>query len=124
MAVQNNLIGGTWTGASDTMHSINPSDTNDVVGEFAVASRDQVRDAIAAARAALPAWSSTTTQLRSDLLHNIGSELLAVSSSGIENRSIPPTRGRRRHHHAMEFSHRYSGVENRAGAGLRKLRCL
>ena len=77
MPVQNNLIGGTWLGSSDTLLSINPSDTNDVVGEFAVASATQVRDAIAAARAALPTWAATTTQMRSDLLHNIGSELLA-----------------------------------------------
>ncbi|MEP6831996.1 MAG: aldehyde dehydrogenase family protein [Gemmatimonas sp.] len=77
MPVQQNLIAGTWLGSSDTLLSINPSDTTDVVGEFAVASADQVRDAIAAARAALPAWAATTTQMRSDLLHNIGTELLA-----------------------------------------------
>ena len=77
MAVQKNLIGGTWTGGADTIRSINPSDTNDVVGEFAVASDEQVRDAIAAARVALKTWAGTTTQMRSDLLHNIGSELLA-----------------------------------------------
>ena len=76
MPVQKNLIAGTWTGGADTIRSINPSDTNDVVGEFAVASDEQVRDAVAAARAALPAWAGTTTQTRSDLLHNIGSELL------------------------------------------------
>ena len=76
MPVQKNLIAGTWTGGADTIRSINPSDTNDVVGEFAVASDEQVRDAVAAARAALPAWGGTTTQTRSDLLHNIGSELL------------------------------------------------
>ena len=77
MPAQQNHIGGTWTGSAATLQSINPSDTNDVVGEFAVASADQVRDAITAARAALPAWAATTTQLRSDLLHNIGSELLS-----------------------------------------------
>lgn len=76
MAVQKNLIGGTWIGGADTILSINPSDTNDVIGEFAVASSAQVRDAIAAARAALLTWASTTTQMRSDLLHNIGAELL------------------------------------------------
>ena len=77
MAVQQNLIAGTWTGGADTIRSINPSDTNDVVGEFAVASGEQVRDAVAAARAALEPWTGTTTQMRSDLLHNIGAELLA-----------------------------------------------
>ena len=77
MPVQQNLINGTWTGSTDTLQSINPSNTNDIVGEFAIASPDQVRDAICAAHAALPSWASTTTQFRSDLLHNIGSELLA-----------------------------------------------
>jgi aldehyde dehydrogenase (NAD+) len=77
MAVQNNLIAGAWIGGADTIRSINPSDTNDVVGEFAVASAEQVRDAIAAARAALEPWTATTTQMRSDLLHGIGGELLA-----------------------------------------------
>ncbi len=77
MAVQKNLVAGSWTAGADTILSINPSDTNDVVGEFAVASREQVRAAIAAARAALETWAGTTTQMRSDLLHNIGAELLA-----------------------------------------------
>jgi len=71
-----NLIGGEWVGATDAIRSINPSDTNDVVGEFAAASAKQVADAVSAARQAFKQWSQTTPQVRADLLNNIATELL------------------------------------------------
>jgi acyl-CoA reductase-like NAD-dependent aldehyde dehydrogenase len=76
MAVLKNYIGGEWVDGVDTIRSINPSDTNEVVAECAVASPKQVAEAVSAARQALKQWSQTTTQVRSDLLHKIGSELL------------------------------------------------
>jgi aldehyde dehydrogenase (NAD+) len=77
MAVLNNLIAGEWTPGPDSILSLNPSDTNDVVGECAAASSAQVVQAVQAARAAFAQWSQTTTQVRSDLLHAVASELLA-----------------------------------------------
>ena len=76
MEVLQNLIAGAWTDGTDAIASINPSDTDEVVGECAAASEAHVADAAAAARAALEPWSHTTTQARSDLLNQIGTELL------------------------------------------------
>jgi len=56
---------------------VNPSDTNDVVGLYAHASAAQVETAVAAARAAFPAWSRTTPQERHDILLRASSEILA-----------------------------------------------
>ncbi len=63
-------------GARITIRSLNPSDTNDVVAECAAASAKQVADAVASARAASKPWSQTTTQVRSDLLNKIATELM------------------------------------------------
>ncbi|MCV3739196.1 aldehyde dehydrogenase family protein, partial [Rhizobium sp. TRM96647] len=52
-----NLIAGEWTAGEDTIENINPSNTNDVVGEYARASADDAKAAIAAAKAAFPGWS-------------------------------------------------------------------
>jgi acyl-CoA reductase-like NAD-dependent aldehyde dehydrogenase len=72
-----NLIGGEWVHGPEAAPDINPSDTNDIVGEYDRASAEQVRDAIAAARQAFPAWSRTTPQQRADLLDTVGNEILA-----------------------------------------------
>jgi aldehyde dehydrogenase (NAD+) len=76
MAIYKNFIAGEWVAGVDTLRSINPSDTNDLVAECAVASAQQVADAVAAARIAFSKWSQTTTQTRADLLNNIATELL------------------------------------------------
>lgn len=74
---EKNLIAGEWIGAADAIASINPSDTSDVIGHFALADAAQVRDAVAAARRAQPGWAATTTQVRSDLLQRTAQALLA-----------------------------------------------
>ena len=45
-----------------------PSDTRDVIGEYAQANVEQARHAIAAASHAFRAWSVTTPQQRFDVL--------------------------------------------------------
>lgn len=75
MTLHKNFIGGEWVAGTDASININPSDTNDVIGEFSNASREQVADAIGAARKALVKWSGYTTQMRSDILSNISVEL-------------------------------------------------
>jgi alpha-ketoglutaric semialdehyde dehydrogenase len=77
MAVHQNFIDGAWAKASAGAPNINPSDVSDVVGEYARADELQVRAAIAAARAAFPAWSRGSIQARADLLDKIGNEILA-----------------------------------------------
>jgi acyl-CoA reductase-like NAD-dependent aldehyde dehydrogenase len=72
-----NLIDGEWVAGDDAVANINPSDTNDVIGDYASASLAQVADAAAAARAAFRSWSSSTAQVRSDILTMAADELLA-----------------------------------------------
>ena len=72
-----NLIGGAWTDGVRTYQNTNPSDTRDVIGDYAVASREQALDAVAAAHAAFPAWSLSTPQQRFDILDAVGNEIIA-----------------------------------------------
>ena len=72
-----NLIAGEWVEGPRTTRNVNPSDTRDVVGEYAQADAAQAREAVAAARAAFGAWSLSTPQQRFDILDAAGSEILA-----------------------------------------------
>jgi aldehyde dehydrogenase (NAD+) len=77
MKVHENFINGAWAQAPERAPNINPSNLADVVGEFARADAAQARAAIAAARAAFPAWSRGPLQARADMLDKIGAEILA-----------------------------------------------
>ena len=72
-----NLIAGDWLDGATTTRNINPSDTRDVVGEYAQADAAQTELAISAATAAFPAWSLSTPQQRFDILDAVGTEILA-----------------------------------------------
>ncbi len=72
-----NYIAGIWVGASESSPSINPSNTDDVVGVFPRASAADAERAIAAAKAAFPAWSRSGVQERHDILKRVGDEILA-----------------------------------------------
>jgi acyl-CoA reductase-like NAD-dependent aldehyde dehydrogenase len=72
-----NYINGEWTGSSQSYVNLNPSDLDDVVGEYALADEAQAESAIAAARKAFPGWSRGDIQARADALDRIGSEILA-----------------------------------------------
>ena len=72
-----NLIDGEWVDGARVSRNINPSDTRDVVGEYAQANAEQASQAIAAARQAFSAWSVSTPQQRFDVLDAAGSEILA-----------------------------------------------
>src|SRR3954471_9535975 len=76
-AVLKNFIGGEWVDGSAVTKNINPSNTNDVVGEYAKADKAQTEKAIAAAKAAFPAWAQSTPQARYDALNKISLEIIA-----------------------------------------------
>jgi aldehyde dehydrogenase (NAD+) len=71
-----NLIDGEWVGG-DTIANINPSDTNDTVGEYARASTADAQAAIAAAKAAFPKWSRSGLLERHAILRKTADEILA-----------------------------------------------
>lgn len=72
-----NLIAGEWAEAANASRNINPSNTNDVVGEYAQGSVEQLNDAVAAAKAAFPAWSRSNPQERYEVLKKASDEILA-----------------------------------------------
>lgn len=77
MDVHDNYIGGEWVGGQAVNHNINPSNTDDVVGDYARADRTHAQQAIDAASAAFGSWSLSGIQQRFDALDFIGSEILA-----------------------------------------------
>jgi acyl-CoA reductase-like NAD-dependent aldehyde dehydrogenase len=77
MTVHQNFIAGNWTPAGTAAPNINPSNTKDVVGDYARASRAQAEDAIKAAKAASAAYGRATPQERYDALKKISDEILA-----------------------------------------------
>ncbi|WP_037469619.1 aldehyde dehydrogenase family protein [Sinorhizobium fredii] len=76
MTLHQNLIAGEWVGA-DGIANVNPSNTNDVVGEYARASAEDASAAIAAAKAAFPAWSRSGILERHAILRKTADEILA-----------------------------------------------
>jgi alpha-ketoglutaric semialdehyde dehydrogenase len=70
-------INGRWETGVTLGVSENPSDLDDVVGEFARADATQTEAAIRAAADARDAWAHSTPQRRFEVLDAIGSELLA-----------------------------------------------
>ena len=58
MTLHQNLIAGEWVGG-EAIANINPSNTNESVGDYARASAADAQNAIAAAKAAFPAWSQS-----------------------------------------------------------------
>jgi aldehyde dehydrogenase (NAD+) len=72
-----NYIAGEWVEGAGVSSNVNPSNTADVIGDYAQADSAQVATAVAAARAAFPAYSRTTPQERHDWLSKVATEILA-----------------------------------------------
>jgi len=72
-----NLINGEWLAGASVSVNRNPSDTSDVVGEYAQADVAQTRTAIAAAGEAFGAWSTGSIQERANILDRAGNEIIA-----------------------------------------------
>ncbi|MDQ0563187.1 aldehyde dehydrogenase (NAD+) [Rhizobium mesoamericanum] len=72
-----NLIAGEWINGSDVIRNLNPSDTNDLIGEYSRASVDQTKQAIAAAKTAFPRWARSSILERHAILRNAANEILS-----------------------------------------------
>jgi len=77
MGIHKNYINGEWVEGADINIDISPSDTNDVIGEFARSDQQQTNDAIQAAKAARRTWRDVCVNDKSIMLDTIGSEILA-----------------------------------------------
>ena len=76
-----NFINGKWADSSDKTENINPSDTSDIIGRFALASSSQLEEAICAAKKAQPGWDKTGLEDRRKLLFAVGQTLMAQSAA-------------------------------------------
>ena len=65
-------INGEKVPADRPSESLNPSDTRDLVARVPDGGVDEVNAAVAAAKAAFPAWSEASPEVRSDILDRAG----------------------------------------------------
>src|SRR6266702_7626654 len=72
-----NYIAGEWIAGENIAPNINPSNTNVVLGDYVRGSPADVERAVAAAKAAFPAWSHSTPQMRHDVLKTVSDEIVA-----------------------------------------------
>src|ERR1700735_975081 len=77
MGAHQNFIAGEWVDGLSVTRDINPSNTNDLVGEYSQADAAQTTAAIESEHDAFPAWSRTTPQERHDILLRASTEILA-----------------------------------------------
>nr|WP_288355733.1 aldehyde dehydrogenase family protein [uncultured Pseudomonas sp.] len=69
--IERNLIAGAWWEGAGSLENRNPSDLDDLIGHYAIASPDEVADACAAAAEAQQEWRYSTPQVRAELLERI-----------------------------------------------------
>ena len=76
--VYKNLIGGEWVEARSgrTFENQNPADNNDVVGIFPASDREDVNDAVAAAKQAYEHWRLMPAPRRGEIIFRAGQLLL------------------------------------------------
>ncbi|MCI0642962.1 MAG: aldehyde dehydrogenase family protein [Gemmataceae bacterium] len=65
------LVAGDWLASGRTFPSVSPADTQEIVGVFPKGGKDEADRAVAAARAAYPAWRRTSRILRAELFDNL-----------------------------------------------------
>ena len=75
-----NYIAGQWLKGASEIENRNPSDTRDLIGLYAQASRAQLDSAIAAASEAQRIWARSGLEQRYKVLMAIGQELMQRSA--------------------------------------------
>ena len=66
-----NLIAGEWVDGPDSTPNLCPADTDQHLGSAPVSGSQAAHDAIAAAKAAQPAWAAVTAPARGAILYNL-----------------------------------------------------
>ncbi len=96
-----NLIAGEWRPSTTgrTFENRNPADVDDLVGTFPESSADDVAEAVAAAKAAQPAWAAMPAPRRGDVLFRAANLLearadeIARTMTREEGKTLPEARG-------------------------------
>ena len=104
-----NFIGGDWVSARSgaTFDKRNPADTDEIVATFQKSDADDTREAIAAAKAAQPAWAAMPAPKRGEVLYRAANHPRIARRSGgarddargREDAARGARRGRPRHQH-------------------------
>lgn len=74
-----NYVAGEWISSDAVTVNINPSDTNDVIGDYVQATVEHTERAVDAAFEAQKFWAACSAERRADALDRIGSEILIRS---------------------------------------------
>ncbi|MEO8105716.1 MAG: aldehyde dehydrogenase family protein [Actinomycetes bacterium] len=96
---RSHLIDGVDVAGDAYTANVNPSDTGDVIGEFAHGSADDARAAVDAASRALPRWAFASPQERADVLDRAGTEVIERADelgdllAREEGKTLPEARG-------------------------------
>jgi alpha-ketoglutaric semialdehyde dehydrogenase len=69
-----NLINGEWVRSQKTQKNLNPA-TGEAIGEVVVSGKDETNAAVAAAKAAFPAWRKTPAPRRGEILAKAALEM-------------------------------------------------
>lgn len=64
-------INGQWIETLDSIESVNPSKPEEIIGQIRLAGMGEAEQAIAAAKAAFPAWKNTSVTERANLLRRV-----------------------------------------------------
>jgi alpha-ketoglutaric semialdehyde dehydrogenase len=72
-----NFIDGRWREAELSLSTFNPSDLDELVGQYTPAGLPEAEEALAAARRAQPGWRAFNMQARADILRRVGDTLYA-----------------------------------------------
>ncbi|HEY0794766.1 MAG TPA: aldehyde dehydrogenase family protein [Acidisarcina sp.] len=78
MAVYKNLIAGKWvpSRSGKTFQNVNPANSADIVGDFQESGKEDVDDAVAAAKKAFATWRLVPAPKRAEILYRTGEILL------------------------------------------------
>jgi aldehyde dehydrogenase (NAD+) len=101
VATFGNFIGGEWrpSVSGRTFESLNPADTRDVIGRFALSDAADVAAAVRAAEDALPGWRATPAPKRGEIMYRFGAlvaenkERLARAMTREMGKVLPEARG-------------------------------
>jgi len=101
MTTYENFIGGKWVKSNSykSVSNLNPANTDDVIGEIPLASREEARAAVEAAAVAFPAWRATPAPARGRIVAQAArlleknKEELAQILTHEEGKTIAESRG-------------------------------
>src|SRR5580698_7643195 len=121
IALSKNFIGGAWVESKSTqiLERRNPANNDEVVARIALSTRQEMKEAIVAAKAAYPAWRETPAPARGKILFTAARIMQDAQESLLH---CEATARRRRPHHAVELPYRDPDLEDGARARLRQYR--